>query len=529
MRVRIWALAVVVLLAACGGNGPGTAGVLRVATLANPGTLNPYAATTDIGYDLASLTYSYLIVSDDHGHLIGDLATEVPTVANGGVSADGRTYVYHLRRNVRWQDGVPFTAADVAASWRAIVDPRHFVLDREGYDRIASMRRPDPWTLVVRLRERYPPFISRFFAPLQDGGKPVLAEHVLRRLHDFSSGELATSAIGTGPFTLDSWVRGDRITFIRNDAYFRGRPRIAKIVVQFIANAQTAAIELGTGRVDLIVEGQPALLAQYRSAGASVRTVPFDAQVQLLIDCARPSLEDASIRHAIADAIPYSVILRSVMHGMEAPASSMLAPTAIGYEPLPEHAYDFKRAATELDAAGWHAGADGIRKRRGARLEVTLATLAGAPTFERIALLLQTSLRRIGIDATIKAYAYGVFDAPNGPLRGGTYDLSLYGNSLNWDPDDYDTFACDRWYPHGANLTRFCNKRVDKLERAGLQTEDVSKRTAIYRKVSRLLWSELPYVPLNDGRRVVVTSRRLRNYRPNPTVTPWWNAWQWSV
>jgi peptide/nickel transport system substrate-binding protein len=143
--------------------------------------------------------------------------------------------------------------------------------------------------------------------------------------------------------------------------------------------------------------------------------------------------------------------------------------------------------------------------------------------------LIQASLHRIGIDASIKSYAYGVLIAPNGPIFSGTYDLSLFGNSLNWDPDAYDTYACDRWYPHGENLTRFCDKRVDALERAGLQTDNSATRAAIYRTVARILWSELPYVPLNDGRRVVVTSKRLHDYRPNPTVTPWWNAWQWSV
>lgn len=538
MRKALWAFLGLLLLAGCGGSkaklvhlGERAApGLLRIATIADPTTLNPYLTTSDIGYDLASLTYSYLVVSDDRGHLIGDLATEVPTTANGGISADGRTYVYHLRRGVRWQDRVPFTGRDVAASWRAIVDPGHPVVEREGYDRIASIGLPDPWTLVVRLRDRYPPFVTRFFAPLQDGGKPVLAEHVLKRLRNFTTGELATGAVGTGPFRFESWARGDSVTFVRNGNYFRGRPRLARIVVQLIPDAQTAALALATDSVDLIVEAQPALLPQYRSvAGASVRTVPLNAQVQLLIDCARPFFKDAAVRRAIAHAIPYSVILGSIMHGVEAGASNVLAPTALGYEPLSAHTYDVKKAAAELDAAGWHATADGIRKRRGERLEITLATLAGAPTFERIAVVVQASLRKAGIDATIKPYAYQMLEAPNGPILSGTYDLSLFGNSLNWDPDAYDTYGCDRWYPHGVNLTRFCDKRVDALERAGLQTDDAAERTAIYRNVARILWSDLPYVPLNDGRRLVVTSRRVRNYRPNPTVTPWWNAWQWSV
>lgn len=539
MRRALWLLAILPLLGACSGKSgkpvqiggealvPGT---LRIATVADPSTLNPYLATSDIGYDLASLMYSYLVISDDRGRLVGDLVTVVPSTNNGGISADGRTYVYHLRRNVHWHDGATFTGRDVIASWRAIVDPHHPVVEREGYDRIESIALPDPWTLVVHLSRRYPPFVSRFFAPLQDAGKPVLAEHVLRRIHDFTAGELATNAVGTGPFKFDSWARGDHLTLVRNDAYFRGRPRLAKIEVQFIPSAQTAELGLATNRVDLIVEAQPALLAQYRSVkGARIRVVPFNAQVQLLFDCARPILRDAATRRAIAHALPYPVILGSIMHGLWPQGSSMLSPTAIGYQPLPAYSFDLKKAAAELDAAGWHAGADGIRRRGGERLEMTLVSLAGATTFERMSVVIQASLRRAGVDVSIKSYAYDVLIAPNGPIFSGAFDMSLFGNSLNWDPDAYGELACDRWYPHGFNLTRFCEKNVDALERAGLQTDDVAARSAIYRKVMRVLWARLPYVPINDGRRLVVTSRRFKGYRPNPTVTPWWNAWQWSV
>lgn len=538
MRKALWLLLILPLMTACAGKSgkpvrlgePAASGALQIATIADPTTLNPYLATSDIGYDLASLTYSYLVTSDARGRLIGDLATVVPSRHNGGISADGRTYVYHLRRSVRWHDGVPFSGRDVIASWRAIVDPHHSVVEREGYDRVKSIGLPDPWTLVVHLRERYPPFVSRFFAPLQDGGKPVLAEHVLRRLHDFTAGELATAPVGTGPFKFASWVRGDHLTFVRNDAYFRGRPRVAKIDVQFIPSAQTAEIGLAANRVDLIVEAQPALIAQYRSvSGARIRIVPLNAQVQLLFDCARPLLKDAATRRAVARALPYPVILGSIMHGLWPQGSSMLAPTAIGYQPLPAYAFDLKKADAGLDAAGWRMGADGIRRRGGKRLEMTLATLAGATTFERISVVIQAALRRAGIDVSIKSYAYDVLIAPNGPILSGTYDLSLFGSSLNWDPDAYDELACDRWYPHGANMTRFCDKNVDLLEKAGLQTDDVTARTAIYRKVMGVLWNQLPYVPINDGRRLVVTSHRFSGYRPNPTVTPWWNAWQWSV
>ncbi|MGD1067685.1 MAG: ABC transporter substrate-binding protein, partial [Vulcanimicrobiaceae bacterium] len=154
-------------------------GVLRLGDIAEPDSLNPLLSTMDLSYDMSSLMFSYLVTANAHGTLIPDLATAVPSLANGGISSDGRTIVYHLRRGVRWHDGVPFDARDVAFSWRAVMNPRNNILHREGYQEVVRIERPDPFTVVVRLRRRYPPFVTQFFTTLQEGAKPVVPEHLL--------------------------------------------------------------------------------------------------------------------------------------------------------------------------------------------------------------------------------------------------------------------------------------------------------------------------------------------------------------
>src|SRR5579863_7350973 len=121
--------------------------VLRIAELSDPDHLNPYLSEMAVSEHLASLVYSYLVIADDKGRVIGDLASEVPSLANGGISRDGRTYVYHLRPNVRWHDGVPLIARDVVASWRAVMNPRNNTLERQGYDRVASIEARGPYTV----------------------------------------------------------------------------------------------------------------------------------------------------------------------------------------------------------------------------------------------------------------------------------------------------------------------------------------------------------------------------------------------
>jgi ABC-type transport system substrate-binding protein len=251
-----------------------------------------------------------------------------------------------------------------------------------------------------------------------------------------------------------------------------------------------------------------------------VSTAPWNSQGALFVNSSKPALSNTRVRRAIADALPYDEILRDVANGAFRPARNSLPPTAIGYTPLPQRHLDIARARAELAAAGY----------RNRPLQLTLATLAGYAQFERIALLAQASLRRAGIELSIKTYAYRtIFAAPTGPIYDGTYDLALYSNTLNWDPDVYNYLACDRWYPRGQNIYRYCNPQLDSLEKAGLETDDSVRRAPIYVSASRLIWNDVVYVPLYEADRIVVRSTDLRDYAPNPTATPWWNAWQWDI
>ncbi len=505
--------------------------VLRVADISDPDHLNPYLSEMDVSYDLASLVYSYLVVADARGRLVGDLATVVPSLANDGISRDGRTYVYHLRRNVVWHDGVAFGARDVVASWGAVMNPANDTFEDEGYDRVASIEASDRYTVVVHLRQRYPPFVSRFFAPLQEGAKPVLPAHLLSAGGGFNAGSLSSHPIGTGPFAFVSWARGDRIVLKRFDRYFKGRPALERIDFRVVPSDQTIAAMLQEHQIDLVVAPQTSLVDQYHATpGVFVGTAPWNSQASFVLNARKPGLRDAAVRRAIAMAMPYAAILRDVTRGLYEPARNSLPPTAIGYEPLPSRGTDPANAGSELQRGGWLLGSDGVRARGGVRLEFTIASIAGSSNGERIALLAQSSLRAAGIAVSIKTYPYRtIFAAPNGPVYSGAYDIALYSSTLNWDPDVYNYTACDRWYPQGQNIFRFCDPRLDVLERAGLRTDDPARRADVYRRASRLMWSEVPYVPVYEARRLIVRSTDLRNYDVNPTSTPWWNAWQWDI
>jgi peptide/nickel transport system substrate-binding protein len=504
--------------------------VLRMADISDPDHLNPYLSTMDLVYDLSSLIYSYLVIADDRGHLVGDLATGVPTRANGGISADGTVYTYHLRRGVSWHDGARFGARDVIRSWRAVVDPNNNTLHREGYDQIASIDAPDDYTIVVHLKRRYPPFVTQFFAPLQEGGKPILPAHVLDRERDFNTGSLSAHPIGTGPFRFVRWDRGNRIVLSRFEDYFKGRPKLERIELRIIPDDNTILTEMQTHHLDLIVSPPGALAEQFRSlAGVYTGLAPWNAQEVLIINSRKPGLHETEVRRAIANAIDYEALIAKISHGVGETARNSLPPTAIGYEQLAVHRFDPLAGNRTLDAAGWRLGTDGIRSKGGTRLAFTISVVSGSANLRAIALQLQQYFRGIGVDLTLKSYPYNQIFAYDGPIYRGTFDMAVYSTTVAWDPNVKFYLACDKWYPKGENTFGYCNPALDALEQAGLETDDPALRAATYRKASRVIWDAVPYLPLYELRRLVVRSPDLKHFSVSPTATPWWNAYQWDI
>ncbi|MHB1798490.1 MAG: ABC transporter substrate-binding protein [Vulcanimicrobiaceae bacterium] len=504
--------------------------VLRFADVADPDRLNPYLSEMDITYDLSSMIFSYLVVANDRGRLVGDLATEVPTLADGGISPDGKTYVYHLRRGVKWQDGAPFTSRDVKFSWEAVVNPRNDTLYREGYDRVASIDTPDAYTVVVHLKRRYPPFVSLFFTPLQEGGKPILPAHILAKYRSIDRVPFDSAPIGTGPFKFVKWERGREIVLARNDDYFKGRPRLAKIVFYVIPNDETMLDEMRLHQIDLITAPQAALYEQYESIpGAVVETVPWNAQNVLVMNERHAGLGDLTVRMALAMSIDYRALARKLTHGVGEATGAVEPPTAIGYLDLPPYRYDPAAANRMLDAAGWRRGPGGVRVKNGVRLDYDIAVIAGSSNIRLAALQLQQYFAAIGVRLHLKTYPYNTIFSYDGPIFTGRYDFADYSTTLSWDPNNLVYLGCDRWYPRGQNVYGYCNRELDALERAGLATDAPRARAAIYRRAERLIHATVPYIPLYQLRRLVVRSVDLRHFKTNPTSTPWYNIWQWDI
>ena len=247
-------LASVVLLAACLRAAPSgtrhpwtTQAELRWTEAEDIDNLNPLLTTEILVTDLSAMTQGYLVRPDASGTLVPSLALTVPTQANHLISRDGKTIVYKLRHGAVWHDGRAFTSADVAFSVATILDPRFNVANRIGFDDIARVNTPNPYSVIVHLKEPYSPFVSLFLTPHVGSG--ILPVHLLRG-HDLNHAAYNALPLGLGPFRYVKWSRGSEVELAAFDRWWGGRPKLRRILYRVIPDATAAVNQLRTHELD---------------------------------------------------------------------------------------------------------------------------------------------------------------------------------------------------------------------------------------------------------------------------------------
>lgn len=535
---RVAALIALLMLGAC-TKGAGPAGgaanpnaVLRVANYAEPTSLNPILVTNTAENFLASLAFDLLVTLDERGNDVPDLAAQVPTLANGGISKDGLTVTYHLRRNVKWQDGAPFSSADVKFTWQAVMNPNNNVVERRGYDQVRSVDTPDPYTVVFHLKRPFAPFVDTVFAESDEPFR-ILPRHLLARYPNLNKVAFNSQPIGTGPFRIVRWIHGDHVELLANANYFRGKPRLAGINVYYIPDESTRVAELRSRQTDLIIDLGPSPYAQLQGVGG-VKTILVKAPTYDSVDfnLTHPPLDDVRVRQALSYAIDEAAIVRNVEHGTAQPATGDLADFYWAYDPkLKGYPYDPQKAAQLLDEAGWKPGRGGIREKNGQPLSLQLVYGQGSESSRQIGVVIQSDLRKIGIDVPIKTYTYQMLyatKAEGGILSGGKFDLAIWAWVAGADPDNSSQWMCDMAPPAGNNNPHYCNPQFDALERQALGTVDRNKRKAAYAKIEAILVHDAPAAFMFYPRLRYAMNPSLQNFTPNGP-SEGWNASDWSL
>lgn len=522
------------LLAGCGRPAAGTAPASTVVIVQQrePMSLNPALENGASSTEWGMLLFSYLVKYDGRGVLVGDAAAQVPTTQNGGISRDGRTIVYHLRKNLRFADGTPLTAADCVWSIDAVNNPANDVQTRYGYDDVARAEAPDPYTLILHLKRPFAPLLTLVLAPQ---GFPILPKHLLANAPDFNHVAFDSHPIGSGPYVVTRWLRGDRVELRANPYYFRGVPSIAHLEIRFVPDATTAIDQLRTHEADALFNDQD--LGDYpilRSLpGYRVQDAPVDAVGAVIFNTRAAFTSDVRVRRAVAYAMNAGALVAKTFRGALDGHAAGRGLFIWAYDPAayPDVPYDLAKARALLRAAGWRTGPDGLRHKDGRTLSLLFIIQAGTPEDEIFASAVQQYEREAGVGIRLKAFNVTQFVAPaqdGGPVYGGKFDLALYPFVNGDDPDTTDQFACSHVPPAGYNKSRICDPRIDALLAAGRTTYDPAKRRAVYARLQALLYSEMPLVLIYQRRELDAFSDRIRGTSPSVDGV-FWNVGAWRA
>jgi len=513
------------------GPPPGRAGTVILGETSEPISLNPLLLEGLSAGTVGSLLYSYLVTVDASGRLVPDAAAAVPSVRNGGISRDGLTITYHLRRGIRWHDGAPLTARDCVYTFRAIMDPHVLVPDRHGYDRIASVRAPDPYTVAVRLKRPFSPLVATFLEV--NANYPIVPEHLFRRARDLNHLDPARYTVGSGPYRLVRWERGDRLVLDANPAYFLGKPRVARLILRFVPDADTIVNQLRTRELDGALNLEDPALIRPLSAipGVTVTKAPAWGVAIVYFNAQRGATADPALRRALARAVDADAVVRRATQGAYGAARAWRGLFG-AYDAAPElPRYDPVAARGALDALGWRTGANRVRTRNGVPLALTLVFSSAQPLYRIVATELQAELRAVGADVSIRGYPPTQFKAPagdGGPMFGGRFDLILADIYTTGDADTSSYFTCSERAPAGFNISRLCDPVYDRIaERAERAADPAATRGDVARMETRLV-RDGPAIVLAQLRFVGAFDDRLRGFAASP-VTPYAAAWRWSL
>jgi len=359
-----------------------------------PDTLNRFS--THILEDIQTCIVEGLTTTDEQMRVVPLLATEVPTIDNGGVRLrgdGGMDVTWKLRPGVTWHDGAPFTSADVKFTVDAINGPEYNPESTDGFDRISGVDTPDSLTAVVHYREIYAPYDIQFI-------RGALPRHILQGRDIDRAQDYNRNPLGTGPYHVVEWKSGEYILLERVAHYWRGDgyPKIRRLLFKFIPNTNTRINQLKNGEVHVVAL---APWDKYREMAAVPSIVVAKTRGNAyehvtLNERQFPPFADVRVRRALISALDREGYARTILDGLAPVAHGPIQPVSWAYnDRIARYGFDPAKARALLDDAGWTAGADGIRTRNGQRLAFTLITQAGFAIRESVAQAIERQLRDV--------------------------------------------------------------------------------------------------------------------------------------
>jgi|WetSurMetagenome_2_1015567.scaffolds.fasta_scaffold06693_2 peptide/nickel transport system substrate-binding protein len=502
---------------------------------ADPVTLNPVVANDMVSFLVYKWIFDPLVDMDQDARPVGVLAERWEN------SADNRTTTFHLRKGVKWHDGKPFTADDVLFTYEACMDPAVDAINkRSGFEKVAKVEKVDDLTVKVSWKEPFSPGLLSF-------NIHIMPRHIYGypkgKGGDFNKNPRNADPVGTGPFKLVEWKRGERVVLKANPDYFAGRPHLEQLILKTIPQGQTQLAAYQTGQLDMTGISAEQWKTLKNDQGFLKGAYVFEYYSRQMVyigwnqDGSNPFFGDKRVRQAMSLAMNRQGVVDKILDGHGKTCSGFFYPggwdSNPDVKPVP---YDPAKAAALLDAAGWKdTKGTGLREKDGKPFSFECLVPAEVEQFQRFVEVFQQDLKRVGVQMAIRKVEWSVFLDRTHRHQ---FQAYLSGWSLPDDPDPYGFLHSSQakllpsGMGEGQNDVSYSNPEVDKAIEAEQRTFNQAERQQNLRRIHQLVAEDQPHTYCFMGSQMVAVRNRFQNVRVSragyglftwyPSLTQWW-------
>ena len=512
--VRLGAPLVALLLAsACAGSAtvpaaggsatadvPKSGGSVTIPIQADP-TLNPWSPNAFV-----ESIFVNRVLFDGLTKPGKDLAPAPDLAESWETSPDGLSWTFHLRQGVKWSDGQPFTADDVAYNFNDIVLKKELGAQNAGnFSAVKSVTVIDPNTVRFDLTRRFAALPS--FLAYNAG---LVPKHILQSAADplkdnsFNKG----TPVSTGPFKVEKYVSGQGVTLVRNENYFGPQPYLDRVQFTIVPDVNTQLAQALSGEVNaMVLDNRAAVEAVKNSPNLVVAPRPLVQYWWLALNQKDERFRDVRVRQAFEYAINRQAIIDSVFLGYASIANSAITPALKAYyDPSLEsrYPYDPEKAKQLLAEAGWTAGPEGVLTRDGQPFRFTMIT--DQPLFGQVSALVQQDLKNVGVVADLNTTDFTTY-------KNSVYVTKDYTAAVSWwvypsDPDVLPYYHSST-AEQGFNIPEYKDPKLDELLEQGQSAPDLESRKAVYKQLQEYMADNLPYLYLFYPQEIDVLSSSL--------------------
>ncbi|HSI54943.1 MAG: peptide ABC transporter substrate-binding protein [Ramlibacter sp.] len=520
----------------------GGGGALRLLWWQGPTLLNPHFASGTKDQEGSRIFYESLAIWDNDANLVPILAAEIPTRANGGLSADGRSVTWKLKRGVNWHDGQPFTADDCVFNWEFARDPATAAVT-SGFYKDVKVEKIDSHTVRVVFQQPTPFWATTFV------GNTLIPKHLFAAYSGAKSRDAPANLkpVGTGPYRFVEFKPGDMVRGELNPNYhLPNRPYFDTIEMKGGGDAASAArAVIQTGEYDyawnLLVEDE--ILKRMEDGGKGRAHMAASGNIEfILLNATDPWTEvegerahistrhfafsEAPVRKAMALLVDRKAIQEFIFGRAAVGTANYINNPPRFRSPNTRMDFSVEKANELLDGAGWKRGADGIREKGGRKLKFVFQTSVNGLR-QKVQAVVKQACQKAGIDVELKSVTAGVFfssDYANPDTNSKFWcDMEMY--QLQMGPPDPETLMkqflttevatkANKW--QGRNISRWRSEEYDKLYDAAEGELDPLKRAALFIRMNDLAVNTGHVIPLMNRMRVQAVRTKLA-----PTLTSW--------